>query len=189
MEELGLSMKMSLGPQMRFEICKIFLSMAFHWYVLLVWCDVGRDCLTVVVLQRIDYAKTKSDAAAKLDGTWRRDGRTRKVRIGQEAAEEMDVDLQEEETRGGQKATVVQDVGEPHTVLFAEGLPEATTEAMLKVLFSQFPGYIESRLVPGKPGIAFVDFETVQQAGVAITGLQGFKITAQNQMKLSYAKK
>mmetsp|Transcript_13712 Transcript_13712/g.27353 ORF Transcript_13712/g.27353 Transcript_13712/m.27353 type:complete len:218 (-) Transcript_13712:880-1533(-) len=138
---------------------------------------------------KIDYAKTKSDAAAKLDGTWRRDGRTRKVRIGQEAAEEMDVDLQEEETRGGQKATVVQDVGEPHTVLFAEGLPEATTEAMLKVLFSQFPGYIESRLVPGKPGIAFVDFETVQQAGVAITGLQGFKITAQNQMKLSYAKK
>lgn len=148
-----------------------------------------RGCLTVVVLQRIDYAKTKSDAAAKLDGTWRRDGRTRKVRIGQEAVEEMDVDLQEEETRGGQKATVVQDVGEPHTVLFAEGLPEATTEAMLKVLFSQFPGYIESRLVPGKPGIAFVDFETVQQAGVAITGLQGFKITAQNQMKLSYAKK
>jgi U2 small nuclear ribonucleoprotein B'' len=32
------------------------------------------------------------------------------------------------------------DVGEPNSILFLENLPEATTEAMLGVLFQQFPG-------------------------------------------------
>jgi len=60
---------------------------------------------------------------------------------------------------------------------------------MLDVLFKQFPGYKEARLVPGKPGIAFVEFEADFQAGVALAGLQGFKITPQNSMHIIYSKK
>ena len=45
------------------------------------------------------------------------------------------------------------------------------------------------RLVPGKAGIAFVEFETEAQSGVAMSGLQNFKITPQNLMKVSYAKR
>lgn len=48
-------------------------------------------------------------------------------------------------------------------------------------------GFKEVTVVPSKPGIAFVDFETEMQASVAMTGLQGFKITPQNAMKITYA--
>lgn len=140
---------------------------------------------------KIQYAKTKSDAVAKIDGTWRKDGRTRKLAVDGEAmivdsTNENAADDRKERTRSKPSA---HDIGEPHNRLFVEGLPDATTEAMLKVLFGQFPGFVEGRLVPGKPGIAFVDFESSQKAGIAITGLQGFKVTAENQIKLSYAKK
>ena len=37
--------------------------------------------------------------------------------------------------------------------------------------------------------IAFVEFENEVQAGVALNGLQNFKITASNLMKISYSKR
>lgn len=139
---------------------------------------------------KLNYAKTKSDAVAKLDGSWRRDGSSRKSRYGQDVGDEgTHGAAQGMNTSGKRTKAASKDIGEPHNTLFIEDLPEGTTEAMLKVLFSQFPGYVASRLVPGKPGIAFVDFGSSQQAGVAITGLQGFQITPQNQIKVSYAKK
>ena len=57
------------------------------------------------------------------------------------------------------------------------------------VLFQQFPGFKEVRLVPGKAGIAFVEFGSDAQAGVAMAGLQGFKVTPTNLMKITYAKR
>jgi RNA recognition motif. (a.k.a. RRM, RBD, or RNP domain) len=53
----------------------------------------------------------------------------------------------------------------------------------------RFPGFKEVRLVPGKKGIAFVEFDNEVQAGVAMEGLQHFKITPENLMVISYAKK
>ena len=140
---------------------------------------------------KLNYAKTKSDAVAKIDGTWRKDGRTRKVRYGQGGDDDASMDV-EAQARGGTRTkgpAPSLDIGDPNNTLFVENLPEGTTEAMLKVLFSQFPGYTESRLVQGKPGIAFVDFASTQQAKVAITGLQGFQITPENKIKLTYGKK
>ena len=43
-------------------------------------------------------------------------------------------------------------------------------------------------MIPAKPGIAFVEFEGEMQATVAMTGLQGFKVTPQNAMKITYSK-
>ncbi len=43
-------------------------------------------------------------------------------------------------------------------------------------------------MVEARPGIAFVDFENDLQAGTAMAGLQGFKITPSNAMQISYAK-
>lgn len=59
---------------------------------------------------------------------------------------------------------------------------------MLEVLFSQYPGYREVRLIEAKPGIAFVDYENDVQSSIAMEALQGFKIIAQNPMAISYAK-
>ena len=60
---------------------------------------------------------------------------------------------------------------------------------MLSMLFQQFPGFKEVRMVEAKPGIALVEFTAETQASVALQGLQGFKINPTHSMTLSYAKK
>ncbi|TWW59140.1 U2 small nuclear ribonucleoprotein B'' [Takifugu flavidus] len=77
----------------------------------------------------------------------------------------------------------------PNYILFLTNLPEETNEMMLSMLFNQFPGFKEVRLVPGKHDISFVEFESDVQAGVAKDALQGFRITATCAMKITYAKK
>lgn len=51
----------------------------------------------------------------------------------------------------------------PNKILFVQNLPEASTAQMLSMLFQQFPGYKEVRLVEGRPGIAFVEYENDMQ--------------------------
>ncbi|XP_069500556.1 U1 small nuclear ribonucleoprotein A [Ambystoma mexicanum] len=77
----------------------------------------------------------------------------------------------------------------PNHILFLTNLPEETNELMLSMLFNQFPGFKEVRLVPGRHDIAFVEFDNDVQAGAARDALQGFKITQTNAMKISFAKK
>ena len=43
-------------------------------------------------------------------------------------------------------------------------------------------------MVDSRPGIAFIEYENEMQSGVAMQGLQGFKVTPQNAMAISYAK-
>lgn len=45
----------------------------------------------------------------------------------------------------------------PNKILFVQNLPENSTEAMLAMLFQQFPGFREVRMVEARPGIAFVE--------------------------------
>lgn len=60
---------------------------------------------------------------------------------------------------------------------------------MLELLFVQYPGFKEIRMAPAKPGIAFVEYEDDVQSSTAMQALQGFKITPQNPMVISFAKK
>uniref|UniRef100_A0A8D0RLR4 RRM domain-containing protein n=1 Tax=Sus scrofa TaxID=9823 RepID=A0A8D0RLR4_PIG len=76
----------------------------------------------------------------------------------------------------------------PNYILFLNNLPEETNEMMLSMLFNQFPGFKEVRLVPGRHDIAFVEFENDGQAGAARDALQGFKITPSHAMKITYTK-
>ena len=76
----------------------------------------------------------------------------------------------------------------PHNVLYLSNLPaETTTADMLRVLFEEFPGVSDVRLVPGRADIAFVEFSATSQAAVAMEGLQGFKIDPQHAMTIAYA--
>lgn len=79
------------------------------------------------------------------------------------------------------------DPGRPSRVILAENLPPAMQPVMLEVLFKQYPGFNEVRLVPGK-FVAFVHFEEEHQAGVALAGLQHFKLTPQHPMRLTFAR-
>lgn len=82
-----------------------------------------------------------------------------------------------------------QEAAAPNNILFIENLPYETTGRMLEMLFEQYPGFKEVRLIEAKPGIAFVDFEDDVQSSMAMQALQGFKITPQNPMIINYAKK
>merc|ERR1712037_564364 len=44
----------------------------------------------------------------------------------------------------------------PNQILFLTNLPEETNEMMLSMLFNQFPGFKEVRLVPGRHDIALL---------------------------------
>jgi U2 small nuclear ribonucleoprotein B'' len=76
----------------------------------------------------------------------------------------------------------------PHRILFAQNLPEECNDQMLAMLFQPYPGYQEVRMVPGKKGIAFIEFEDLIQAGIALQQLNGFKLTSSDMLHLTYAK-
>uniref|UniRef100_A0A3B3X697 U1 small nuclear ribonucleoprotein A n=1 Tax=Poecilia mexicana TaxID=48701 RepID=A0A3B3X697_9TELE len=139
---------------------------------------------------RIQYAKMDSDIIAKMKGTYvERDRKKEKKKpkpepgVSKKAAAAM--------VAGVPAGMPVSGVSEnpPNHILFLTNLPEETNELMLSMLFNQFPGFKEVRLVPGRHDIAFVEFENEVQAGAARDALQGFKITQTNAMKISFAKK
>ncbi|KAF4316050.1 hypothetical protein BBO99_00008932 [Phytophthora kernoviae] len=77
----------------------------------------------------------------------------------------------------------------PNKILFLEALPESCNKEMLSVLFKQYHGFKEVRMVPGKKGLAFVEFGDEAQAAIALQGLFGFKLTPTDVLKVSFAKK
>eukprot|EP00299_Pterocystis_sp_00344_P009516 c4031_g1_i1.p1 GENE.c4031_g1_i1~~c4031_g1_i1.p1 ORF type:complete len:230 (-),score=42.65 c4031_g1_i1:16-705(-) len=138
----------------------------------------------------IQYAKSKSDAVAKRDGTFvpreRQLDSKRKRELEEASKKKKKEKKPKAEVRP--RPQVSNAPALPTNVLFLENLPEQCTVQMLEMLFAQFVGYKESRLVPGKPGIAFVEFDLEPHATLAMNGLQGFKITESNYMKISYRK-
>ncbi|XP_047310889.1 U2 small nuclear ribonucleoprotein B'' 2-like [Impatiens glandulifera] len=154
---------------------------------------------------RIQYAKTKSDCIAKEDGTFvPRDKKRKKHEEKVERkkrAEETQQAATTNGTRGDSngrptaapmygKAGAEEDHGAaPNNILFIQNLPHESTSMMLEVLFQQYPGFREVRMIEAKPGIAFVEFDDDLQSSVAMQALQGFKITPHNPMVITYAKK
>lgn len=90
---------------------------------------------------------------------------------------------------GGVKSMVPEAPAPPNNILFVQNLPHETTPMMLQMLFYQYPGFKEVRMVETKPGIAFVEYGDEMQSTAAMQALQGFKITQQNPMLITYAKK
>uniref|UniRef100_A0A3Q0ST64 Small nuclear ribonucleoprotein polypeptide B2 n=1 Tax=Amphilophus citrinellus TaxID=61819 RepID=A0A3Q0ST64_AMPCI len=132
---------------------------------------------------RIQYAKTDSEVITKAKGSY---GDKEKKKKEKKKPQEPAANVTKKPA-GVSEASVPDNP--PNYILFLSNLPEETNEMMLSMLFNQFPGFKEVRLVPGKHDIAFVEFESDTQAGVAKDALQGFRITATCAMKITYAKK
>jgi len=145
---------------------------------------------------RIQYSKKDSDIIAKMKGTFIE---RPKKRRGADTVPEVDANRRKKKgpSQGGRQSTNAGGTNSansipeqpPHHILFLTNLPEETNEMMLSMLFNQFPGFKEVRLVPGRSDIAFVECETDQQAAAAKEALQGFKITPSNAMVITFAKK
>jgi len=154
---------------------------------------------------RINYAKSDSDVIAKMKGTF-----SERPKKSKEDAKKKKKAKENKKVPQGPPIQPVMNpmmgfgmpmqpmghpalaqMGEqpPNQILFLTNLPEETTEVMLQMLFNQFPGFKEVRLVPGRHDIAFVEFENEIQSSAAKEALNGFKITPTNAMKISFAKK
>lgn len=77
----------------------------------------------------------------------------------------------------------------PNKTLFVQNLPDDITEATLVPLFQALPGFVEVRLVPGKKGIAFVEFQNEIQSGAAMVELQGYPIDPTHKLVISFQKR
>ncbi|KEH28198.1 putative nucleotide-binding alpha-beta plait domain-containing protein [Medicago truncatula] len=152
---------------------------------------------------RIQYAKTKSDCIAKEEGSFVPREKKKKQEEKAEKKKYADESKQSAVPNGGthgasnggstqasfRPGSGAQEAAAPNNILFIENLPYETTGRMLEMLFEQYPGFKEVRLIEAKPGIAFVDFEDDGQSSMAMQALQGFKITPQNPMIINFAKK
>lgn len=76
----------------------------------------------------------------------------------------------------------------PNNILFVSNIQDAN-ESMLTTLFKAYNGFREVRLIPGREGIAFVEFDLEHHAAMAKDGLQGFKLTPDKAMMITFAKK
>jgi U2 small nuclear ribonucleoprotein B'' len=47
---------------------------------------------------------------------------------------------------------------------------------------------VQVRMVPQRPGIAFVEYDSDVGSSVAMQGLQGFKLATDRPIKITYAK-
>lgn len=153
---------------------------------------------------RIQYAKTKSDCFAKAAGTFvpRDKKRTREEKAERKnKAEEPRQSAAAANGSSGQsngappayqrqgKPGTQEANATPNSILFIQNLPHDTTSMMLQILFQQYPGFKEVRMIEAKPGIAFVEYEDDVHSSMAMQSLQGFKITPQNPMAITCAKK
>ena len=142
---------------------------------------------------KIAFAKTDSDLIAKEKGTFQErmkrnnENEPRKKKTGsKQGRTSANVTASSGQGSIPQSALVEQP---PNAILFLTNLPEETNEVMLTMLFNQFPGFKEVRLVPGRHDIAFVEFENEFQSGSAKDALQGFKISPTHAIKITFAKK
>jgi len=130
---------------------------------------------------RVSYAKAKSDIVAKKDGSYR--PREKNAYAAAPAPAPM------ETTAAPQRIAAPDASAPPSNILFAQNLPADCTAAALSMLFTVHVGFKEVRMIPGKPGIAFIEFDEETRASTAMQALNGFRLTPTDAMTLTYAKR
>ncbi|XP_054153052.1 U1 small nuclear ribonucleoprotein A-like [Oppia nitens] len=140
---------------------------------------------------RIAYSKTDSDVICKIKGTY-----VERPKLPRSEEPKKKKKEKKANTTSAQNGMTAQGIPHsalaeqpPNNILFLTNLPEETNELMLQMLFNQFPGFKEVRLVPGRHDIAFVEFDNEFQSGNAKDALQGFKVTPTHAIKITFAKK
>lgn len=73
----------------------------------------------------------------------------------------------------------------PNKVLFLQNLPHDIGADALSSIFGQYPGFKEVRMVPGRKGIAFVEYESNEGAISAKENTAGMQLGDQT-IKVTY---
>ncbi|GAA99871.1 uncharacterized protein L969DRAFT_21252 [Mixia osmundae IAM 14324] len=75
----------------------------------------------------------------------------------------------------------------PNKILFVQNLPDSVNKDALETLFTQFPNLSEVRMIPGRKGIAFVEFTDETSSGVAREALHNQKYE-ESKIKVTFAR-
>ncbi|CAB4485060.1 unnamed protein product [Rhizophagus irregularis] len=157
----------------------------------------------------IQYAKTKSDATAIIDGTIEEHKRQRLETKEKRAKEPPTKKFKANNAASFQPGTStipgasmyhfghqVPAVGNipdeylpPNNILFLQNLPNDITGAVLTTFFGQYSGFKEVRSIHPAKGIAFVEYDTEPQAMIAKEALSNYPIAPDHKLKITYAKK
>ncbi|CAG9328471.1 SNRPA [Blepharisma stoltei] len=135
---------------------------------------------------RISYSKVKSDIITKREGTYiprdhtessfKRQHFFRKLEEKQAKRRGMQIEMPSNGHAGA------------NHILFIERIDSSIPENVIASLFSLYKGYKEVRMIPEKR-VAFIEFDEDFQAAKALEGLNGYKITENCQLIISYAKR
>lgn len=147
---------------------------------------------------QLQYAKTKSDAMIKAEGNQKELEAHKKERMAKKEREQA----AENEAQKKRKAAVEDDgaapvakkpakgavpAGQvpdeylpPNKILFVRDVPEDYDMENLKVIFGRFPGFKEVRTVPGRKGLAFVEYEAEEGAVQAKERTSGMTLGPQS---------
>lgn len=146
---------------------------------------------------RIQFAKEKSDSAAKADGTFKgpREKRKREggsaggappaKRAATGAATAVSAPLAVGAPAAASAAALV---AIPSPTLLVTGLPSEVNKEMLQALFGAFAGLKEVRHVPER-GLALVDYSNEATATPALLALNNFQISPTAKLSIAYAPK
>lgn len=75
----------------------------------------------------------------------------------------------------------------PNKILFVQNLPEEYDIDSLSTIFGRFEGFREVRMVPGRKGIAFIEYESETGAISAKENTAGMALGAEGQViKVTY---
>ena len=82
------------------------------------------------------------------------------------------------------------DVLLPNRTLFIQNIPPGMSSSpILSNLFRRHPGFQDLRPVPNRPDVAFVEYETEAQAGVARQSLDRTDLGSGNVLRVSFARR
>ncbi|EGD74546.1 hypothetical protein PTSG_05910 [Salpingoeca rosetta] len=136
---------------------------------------------------KIAYAKSKSIASMKEDGTYQRYlAKQRKKTSGRDEEEPA---TKAARTETGRRAMDESGDAGTNKILYVSHLPPTATKSDVHNLFAKFEGLVEVRMVDGRPDMCFVEYETARASAVAMQNLDGFSMGEDNTLSVTYAKK
>ncbi|KAH6765719.1 RNI-like superfamily protein [Perilla frutescens var. hirtella] len=149
---------------------------------------------------RIQYAKAKSDCIAKAEGTYDKKKKQEEKAERKRRAEEppaATANGSRADTNGGPpvasrqgKPSAQESAAEPNNILFIQNLPYETNSMMLELLFKQYPGFREVRMVEAKPEeiifsiLDFLEFDPQSKKSFSATCKSFYSIESRHRKSL-----
>ncbi|KAJ6254281.1 u1 small nuclear ribonucleoprotein a [Anaeramoeba flamelloides] len=132
---------------------------------------------------KISFAKTPSYEVMRRNGSGFQFKRTRR-KINQERSKRRK-QLEKEQSEKPSQKSVENET--PTSILFLENLPEDANIEFINILFENFKGFVQSRLIPNQSGYAFVEFSNESDAQEAKKNMNNFKLPGDILLKISFA--